>query len=206
MDGIWVSHRRTGHVAGIAAKYLAGDSGDVALIGAGAIAAFAIDSLAALGRLGGELRVSTRSAATAAQFCANAVARLGLRARPVLDPRTAMRGARLVVTSTTHDGPPFIERDWLDPGTLIVMIDRLRVVTPELLAQADRVVTTNKASLARWGFKESDRIIASLPEIVAAGRPQPVAPDEVTLCDAGGVATADLAFAALLWRRLANNI
>jgi ornithine cyclodeaminase/alanine dehydrogenase-like protein (mu-crystallin family) len=206
MDGIWVSHRRTGYVAGIAAKYLAGDSGDVALIGAGAIAVFAIDSLAAVGRLGGELRVSTRSAATAAQFCANAFTRLGLRARPVLDPRKAMRGARLVVTSTTHDGPPFIERDWLDPGTLVVMIDRLRVVTPELLAQADRVVTTNKESLARWGFKEGGRVIATLPEIVAAGRPQPVAPDHVTLCDVGGIATADLAFAALLWRRLENKI
>ncbi len=202
MDGIWVSHRRTGYVAGLAAKYLARDSGDVALIGAGAIAVFAVDSLAALGRLDGELRVSTRSATTAAQFCADAVARLGLRARPVLDPRKAMRGARLVVTSTTHEGPPFIGCDWLDPGTLVVMIDRLRVVTPELLAQADRVVTTSKESLARWGFKEGNRISATLPEIIAAGRPQPVAADQITLCDVGGVAIADLAFAALLWRRI----
>jgi len=201
MDGIWVSHRRTGYVAGLAAKYLAGEATDVALIGAGAIAVFAVDALAVLGRLRGELRVSTRSVETAARFCAETSARLGLRARPVDDPRAAVRGARLVVTSTTHDGPPFIERDWLEAGTLVVMIDRLRVVRRDLLAKADRVVTTSRESLARWGFDDRDRVGPTLPEIIAAGRPQPVAPDQVALCDVGGIAAADLAFAALLWSR-----
>ena len=205
MDGIWISHRRTGYVAGLAAKYLAGNDTDVALIGAGAIAVFAVDALAALGRLTGELRVSTRSAATAAQFCAGISTRLGLHARPVPDPRAAVRGARLVVTSTTHDGPPFLERDWLEAGTLVVMIDRLRIVTPSLLAQADRIVTTSRESLARWGFKDDNRIDATLPEIMAAGRPQPVPPDQVALCDVGGIAAADLALAALLWRHIENG-
>jgi ornithine cyclodeaminase/alanine dehydrogenase-like protein (mu-crystallin family) len=202
MDGIWISHRRTGYVAGLAAKYLAGGATDVALIGAGAIAVFAVDALAALGRLGGELRVSTRSLETAAEFCRKTSARLGLRAQPIADPRTAVRGARLVVTSTTHDGPPFIERNWLEAGTLVIMIDRLRAVTPGLLTQSDRIVTTSRESLARWGFEMSDRIGATLPEIIAGGRPQPVAPDQVALCDVGGIAVADLALAALLWRRV----
>lgn len=200
MDGIWISHRRTGYVAGLAAKYLVGKSSDVALIGAGAIAAFAVDALAALGYLAGELRVSSRSVESAARFCAEVSSRLGLHARPVPDPRMAVRGARLVVTSTIHEGPPFIERDWLEPGTLVVLIDRLRVVTPGLLAQADRIVTTSRESLARWGFESGDRIGSTLPEIIAAGRPQPVAPDHVALCDVGGIAAADLAFAALIWK------
>ena len=121
---------------------------DLPRSGAGAIAVFAVDALAALGRFGGELRVSTRSVEGAAQFCAKMSARHGLRARPVVDPRTAVRGARLIVTSTTHDGSPFIERDWLETGTLVVMIDRLRVVTPGLLARSDRIVTTSRESLA----------------------------------------------------------
>ena len=202
MDGIWVGHRRTGYMAGLAAKYLAGDATDIALIGAGAIAVFAVDALAALGRFGGELRVSTRSVEGAAQFCAKMSARHGLRARPVVDPRTAVRGARLIVTSTTHDGPPFIERDWLEAGSLVVMIDRLRVVTPGLLARSDRIVTTSRESLARWGFEGGDRVGPTLPEIIAAGVPQPVGPDQVALCDLGGIAAADLAFAALLWSRV----
>jgi ornithine cyclodeaminase/alanine dehydrogenase-like protein (mu-crystallin family) len=41
-----------------------------------------------------------------------------------------------------------------------------------------------------------------LPEIVAAGHHQPVGVDEITLYDAGGLAVADLALAALVWRRL----
>jgi alanine dehydrogenase len=202
MDGIWVSHRRTGYVAGLAIKYLAGPFDNVALIGAGAIAAFAVDALVALGRPRGELRVCTRSAASAQRFCDETTSRFGLRARPFLDPRAALQGAQLAVTSTTHDGPPFIERDWLEPGTLVVMIDRLRVVTRELLTQADRVVTTSRESLARWGFDGRERTVQTLPDIVASGETQPVAPDQVALCDAGGLAIADLAFAQVVWQRL----
>lgn len=201
MDGIWISRRRTGYVAGLAAKYLAGNVTDVALIGAGAIAVFAVDAIAALERFPGELRVSTRSDATATQFCAGISTRLGLRARPVPDPRAAVYGARLVVTSTTHNGQPFLERDWLEAGTLVIMIDRLRIVTPGLLAQADRFVTTSRESLARWGFNDDNRL-ATLPEIMAVGGPQPVSPDQFALCDVGGIAAADLALAALLWRRI----
>jgi ornithine cyclodeaminase len=156
-------------------------------------------------RLHGELRVCTRSAASAGHFCEQTSTRLGLRARPISEPRDAVRGARLVVTSTTHAGPPFIERDWLEGGTLVVMIDRLRVVTRGLLSQADRIVTTSRDSLARWGFDQRGRIDQSLPEIIAAGKPQPVAADQVVLCDAGGLAVADLAFAASLWRRLMSR-
>jgi ornithine cyclodeaminase/alanine dehydrogenase-like protein (mu-crystallin family) len=204
MDGIWVSHRRTGYVAGLAIKYLAGRFDNVALIGAGAIAHFAVDALAALGPPSGELRVCTRSTTSAQRFCDETTSRLGLYAKPFLDPRTALRGAQLVITSTTHNGPPFVERNWLEPGTLVVMIDRLRVVTRELLTQADRVVTTSRESLTRWGFDGRERTVQTLPDIVASGETQPVAPHQVALCDAGGLAIADLAFAQLLWQRLRN--
>jgi ornithine cyclodeaminase/alanine dehydrogenase-like protein (mu-crystallin family) len=206
MDGIWVSHRRTGYVAGLAIKYLARRFDNVALIGAGAIAAFAVEALAALGPPRGELRVCTRSTPSAKRFCDETTSRLGLHARPFLEPRAALQGAQLAVTSTTHNGPPFIERDWLDPGTLVVMIDRLRVVTRELLTRADRVVTTSPESLARWGFDGRERTVQTLSDIVASGETQPVAAHQVTLCDAGGLAIADLALARLLWQRLRNKI
>src|SRR5262249_34447605 len=58
MDGIWVSRRRAGYVAGLGVKYLAGDFHDVAVIVPGSIAAFAVDAIVALGLLHGDLRVS----------------------------------------------------------------------------------------------------------------------------------------------------
>jgi ornithine cyclodeaminase/alanine dehydrogenase-like protein (mu-crystallin family) len=131
---------------------------------------------------------------------------LGVRARPVTEPRDAVRGARLVITATTHEGPPFLERDWLEDGTLVVMIDRLRVVTSGLLARAERIVTTSRESLTSRGFDAPERLRETLPEIIAAGQPQPVAANAVTLCDAGGLAVADLAFAALLWQRLKDRL
>jgi ornithine cyclodeaminase/alanine dehydrogenase-like protein (mu-crystallin family) len=107
-----------------------------------------------------------------------------------------------VLTATTHSGPPFLAHDWLSGGTLVIMIDRLRVVTRDLLAGASRIVTNSRDSLASWGLQDQARACETLPEIVAAGHHQPVGVDEITLYDAGGLAVADLALAALVWRRL----
>jgi ornithine cyclodeaminase len=200
MDGLWVSHRRTGYVAGLGAKYLAGPVGDIALIGPGAIAPFALDALAALGLAGGEIRVCGRRDESTRAFCAAMTERLGVQAVPHRDPRAAIAGARLVITSTSHHGPPFLEPDWLSAGTLVVMIDRLRLITPALLARADRIVTNSRESLARWGVADEPRV-ESFPAIVAAGRAAPVSAREIVLYDAGGLAVADLAYAVALWRR-----
>jgi len=202
MDGIWVSHRRAGYIAGLGVKYLAGPFEDIAVIGPGAIAAFAIDAIASLGPIKGQVRVCGRRLESAQQFCTETSSRLGIRAMPYSDARAAVSGARLVLTSTSHTGPPFLERSWLTDGTLVVMIDRLRLVTRELLAQADRIVTNSRESLANWGFDAKDRVSMVLPDIIAAGHAEPVRPNEIVLYDAGGLAVADLAFAALLWRRL----
>ena len=204
MDGIWVSHRRTGYIAGLGVKYLASGFHDVALIGPGAIAAFAIEAIHALAPIQGELRVCARRPESAQRFCEQTSARLGIRCVPHADPRNAVAGARLVLTSTTHAGAPFLAPDWLTGGTLVIMIDRLRVVTRELIAQAARIVTNSRESLASWGLADRAASCETLPEIIAAE--QQVAAtanaDGITLYDAGGLAVADLAFAALLWRRL----
>ena len=82
------------------------------------------------------------------------------------------------------------------------MIDRLRVVTRDLLAGASFIVTNSRDSLASWDLHDEARACETFPEIVAAGRHRPVGADEITLYDAGGLAVADLALAALVWRRL----
>ncbi|MCW5770300.1 MAG: ornithine cyclodeaminase family protein [Rhodospirillaceae bacterium] len=205
MDGIWVSHRRTGYIAGLGAKYLAGPPAGVALIGPGAIAAFALDALASLGLLSAGLRICGRREAAVRAFCAETSARLGVAADYAPDPRAAVAGARLVITATSHEGAPFLERDWIAPGTLVIMIDRLRLITPGLLERADRIVTNSRESLVKWGVAADDRRVAGFPELVAAGKRAATASDEIVLYDAGGLAVADLAYAALLWRRLAGK-
>jgi alanine dehydrogenase len=205
MDGIWMSHHRTGYIAGLGVKYLAGDFHDVAIIGPGAIAAFAVDALCALGPIRGELRVCARRLETAERFCAQVASKYGIRGVPHTDPRATVDGARLVLTATTHSGPPFLQPSWLTDGTTVVMIDRLRVVTRELLARASRIVANSRESLASWGFEDQARTCETLPEIIAAGKREPMGSKGITLYDAGGLAVADLAFAALLWRRLQGH-
>jgi ornithine cyclodeaminase/alanine dehydrogenase-like protein (mu-crystallin family) len=202
MDGIWISHRRTACIAGLGVKYLAGEFHDVAVIGPGAIAEFAIEAIQALGPIRGELRVCARRSESARRFCARMSPRLGARCVPHADPRAAVDGARLVLTATTHAGPPFLEPGWLAGGTLVIMIDRLRIVTRELLARATRIVTNSRESLASWGLEDQARTCETLPEIIAAGQRTPVGNRDIVLFDAGGLAVADLAYAALLWGRL----
>ena len=202
MDGIWISHRRSGYIAGLGVKYLAGDYHDVALIGPGAIAGFAVEAIQALAPIPGKLHVCARRRESAERFCAKVASRYGIRAIAHSDPRAAVAGARLVLTATTHVGPPFLASDWLADDTLVIMIDRLRVVTTELLARAGRIVTNSRESLASWGLAERSRECETLPEIIAAGARVPVRPNDVTLYDAGGLAVADLALAALIWQRL----
>ncbi len=202
MDGIWVSHRRTGYVAALGAKYLAGEFDSVALIGPGAIAAFAIEALSALGLLAAELRVCGRRRNATDAFCAKVGAKFGVRATGFTDPREALAGAKLIVTATSHEGVPFIERAWIAEGALLVLIDRLRLLKPALVDGAGRIVTNSRDSLARWGVDVGAERIESFPELVAAGRRAPVAADAIALYDAGGLAVADLAFADLLWSRV----
>jgi ornithine cyclodeaminase/alanine dehydrogenase-like protein (mu-crystallin family) len=202
MDGIWVSHRRSGYIAGLGAKYLANRFGDVAIIGPGAIAACAVDAICALAPIAGELRVCGRQLESAQRFCAQVSSRHRIRTAAHIDPRAAVEGAHLVLTATTHSGPPFLAYDWLVPTTLVIMIDRLRVVTRDLLTRASRIVTNSRDSLAGWGFQEQAHTCETLPELIASGRRQPVGLGEITLYDAGGLAVADLALASLLWRRL----
>jgi ornithine cyclodeaminase/alanine dehydrogenase-like protein (mu-crystallin family) len=186
-------------------KHLAGDFDGIAVIGPGAIATFAIDATAALGLLRGGLRVCGRRQQSADRFCADTLSRHGIRARPYTDPQAAVRGARLVITSTSHSGSLFLKPDWLTRGTLVVLIDRLGVVTRALLAQAGRIVTNSPESLASWGLEDDGKVRATLPEIIAAGAHARVLGDEIVLYDAGGIAVADLALSALLWQRLQSK-
>jgi len=139
------------------------------------------------------------------KFCTDTLSRHGIRARPYTDPQAAVRGARLIITSTSHSGSPFLKPDWLTRGTLVVMIDRLRVVTRALLAQAGRIVTNSPDSLASWGREEDGKMRATLPQIIAAGAHPRVSGDEIVLYDAGGIAIADLALSALLWQQLQSK-
>ncbi|TMJ30201.1 MAG: hypothetical protein E6G96_09265, partial [Alphaproteobacteria bacterium] len=120
LDGIWIGQRRAGYVAALGVKHLAGDFDDIAVIGPGAIATFAIDAIAALGLLRGGLRVCGRRQQSTDKFCTDTLSRHGIRARPYTDPQAAVRGARLIITSTSHSGSPFLKPDWLTRGTLVV--------------------------------------------------------------------------------------
>ncbi len=202
MDGLWVSHRRTAYMAGLGAKYLAGEVRNVGLIGPGAIAALTLDALAALGMLRGHLRVCGRRAESTRAFCMETRARLAIDVEACVEPRTAVAGAELVVSATSHAGPPFLEREWLAERVLVVLIDRLRVVTPGLLERADRIVANSLELLAKWGVDATRRTLESFPALVAEGRRLPAGPGEAVLYDAAGIAVADLALAELLWSRI----
>lgn len=124
MDAGWVTAVRTAGLSAVAATRLAApDAAVLGLVGAGVQAESHLRAFADLFPLR-EVRVFGRSAGGVEKTCA--LARdLGLAARAAPDPRAALDGADLVVTSVTLDYSiqPFLDAAWLKPGAFAAITD-----------------------------------------------------------------------------------
>src|SRR4030095_2033050 len=104
MDSIEITARRTPAATALAAKYLARPgSRALAMIGCGVQAAYHVEAL--LDVVAVEAGVFCDPRGAAAEAFAGRMQELGLQTRRAGDPRTAVRGADIVVTVTTSTRP-----------------------------------------------------------------------------------------------------
>lgn len=170
LGGDWITGARTAAMTAIAAQKLArADAGSLGLVGAGVQGE---SHLAALPRVLPGLRrvvVSSRTEASAAKLAAKARA-MGLEARVATDPREAVEGLDVVVT-TVPEGTAtleFLDPDWVAPGAFVAAVDLARSWMRGKLRRFDLLATDDH---------EQTRVLT------AAGRMTYAGPYEADLAD-----------------------
>jgi ornithine cyclodeaminase len=106
---------RTGAASGVATRHLArGDAKVVAMIGAGKQAVGQLEAVCCVREIR-EVRVFSRTAERARQFCETMKARIKADLRVVPDAATAVRGADLI-NVITNAAAPVLKGEWLEAG------------------------------------------------------------------------------------------
>lgn len=202
VTGREVGRRRTGALGGVAARLCAReDSTSIGLIGAGHQAFTQLWAIAAVRELT-DIRLSTRTSATASRFIARAAAELGLTVRAVESAQEAVRDADIVVLSTPSP-TPLIDAAWIGPGTHVHTLGPKGAAEGEcprtLVARADSLVSDSPAQLLYMEGADTPwtggREAASLGAILTGTATGRASRDDITLYASVGLAGTEVLLA-----------
>jgi ornithine cyclodeaminase/alanine dehydrogenase len=202
MDARWITQVRTAAITAVAARRLARpDSAAIGFVACGVQARAHLAALRPHFPLR-RVRAYSRRLATAEAFAAEARA-MGLEAQAVAEPRRALDGMDIVVTSTpvVPRPEPFLDAAWLAPGSFTSMVDLAVSWIAPSLAALDRVVTDDIAQAGTERLPASKPYAGEVADLVAgrlAGRTDAA---ERTALVFAGIGLADVAVAAALHAR-----
>jgi alanine dehydrogenase len=205
MDASWITAVRTAAMTAVAARRLARTNArTIGFVACGVQARGHLMALRALFPLR-EVHAYGHRRATAEAFAAEARA-LGMEAVAVDDPRDAVAGLDIVVTSVPAAPglTPFLDPDWLAPGSFASLVDLGRSwLRPEAIGRMELRAVDDHAQTAEAGGKLAYRgpFDADLTELATGQRPGRRTPDERAVLVLQGLAAADLAVAALVYAR-----
>ena len=208
IDGNWITAVRTAAASLLAAKYLANsDSEIMAFIGTGVQARshlklftdrYPIKEIRALGR-GAKNRDALCQIASAS----------GLEAIPCVDPRSAVDGADLIVSSLpiTSTVEPFIDAAWLKPGVFVSSTDLAIPWQDETMGKFDQIIIDDLSQEAAMPKPMVDinlvgGDISGLVDGTATGR---VNKAQRTAFVFRAVALGDLALSSLAYQKALAN-
>jgi alanine dehydrogenase len=205
MDANWITAARTAAMSAIAAASLARpEATTIGFVGGGVQAR---SHLAALRRVLPHLArvvAYSRTASSAEAFAAEARA-VGLAATTTREPRDAVAGMDVVVTSVPA-GPglrPFLDPSWLAPGAFVSAVDLGRSWPGDALRRLELLATDDRAqseALARAGkFASGGPFDADLAEITTRGRALRETAEQRSMFLFAGHALGDLAAAQAVY-------
>ncbi len=214
LDGRYITEARTAAVSAVSVRHLARNPGPVTvgLLGSGVQAGAHLEALRHVCRLE-SVRVWSPTAAHRRRVADEWQAGLGLPVHAVDNPETAIRGAGLVVL-TTSATEPVVEDAWVGDGAHVVSVGACRPdhreMAPELVARGTLFVDSRAAALVESGdvvqgiaagLFGPDQIRAELGEVVAGRAAGRSTPGEVTIFKSLGLAVEDVAAAHLAYTR-----
>jgi ornithine cyclodeaminase/alanine dehydrogenase-like protein (mu-crystallin family) len=203
IDGAWITDMRTAAVTAVAASALAvAGATEVAFVGCGNQARANLLALMQRFPLRHATLLGRRPESTAA--FADYVRAQGVTATVVTDPREALAGAQLVVSSVPRLSPrtQFLDASWTAPGCFVSMVDTGVAWAPGTLGAFDRIFTDDMESAMHVEAGDAD--VASEADLCAvvggqaAGRN--TTRERIALVFKG-IGLADVAVAAAIWHR-----
>jgi alanine dehydrogenase len=211
IEADYLGQVRTGAASGVATRFLArADARIAAIIGTGLQARTQLEAIAPVRKLE-SIRAFGRDPGRREAFAKEMTARLGVPVKAVSSAEDAIRGAHIVITSTTSKDPVFDGR-LLEPGMHINAIGvnqaQKREIDDETVRRCDFIAADSReqskieagdlihafgADASRW------ETVHEFADVVSGKIPGRTSPDQITLFKSNGVATEDIVVAGRIY-------
>lgn len=211
LEADYLGQVRTGAASGVATRVMArADARTVGIIGTGLQARTQLEAIALVRKLEG-IRAFGRDAQRREKFAREMSARLGIPVTPVASAEDAIRGADIVITSTTATNP-VVEGRWLKPGMHINAIGANFPQKCELdvdaVGRCDAIAADSREQsrleagdlIQAFGGDETrwNRVF-ELADIVAGKTPGRANSAQITLFKSNGIAIEDVVVAGRIY-------
>jgi len=211
IEADFLGQMRTGAASGVATRFMARqDARSVGIIGTGLQARTQLAAVSAVRRLE-SVRAFGRDPERRKKFANEMTQRIGVGVTPVSSAQEAIKGADIVITSTTSK-EPVLEGQWLEPGMHINAIGVNFADKRELDSDAVRRCDVIAADSREQSKIESGELIQAfgengpewdrvhdLAEIVAGKFPGRTSRDQITLFKSNGLAIEDIVVAGRIY-------
>jgi alanine dehydrogenase len=211
IEADYLGQMRTGAATGVATRWMAReDARTVAIVGTGSQARTQLEAIAQVRKIE-SVRAFGRDAARREKFADEMTERLQIPVTPVASVEEALRGAAIVVTSTTAT-QPVVEGHWLEPGMHVNAIganfpqkrelDAAAVGRCDLIVVDSREQSKQEAGDLIQAFGGDDARWAGvheLSEIVSGKIKGCVSADQITLFKSNGIAIEDIVVAGRIY-------
>ena len=223
IEANYLGQVRTGAASGLATRLMAREDARTAgIVGTGLQARTQLEAVA-LARKLEQVRAFSRDASRREQFANEMTARLGLPVIAVATAEEAVRGADILMTSTTST-KPVVEGRWLAPGVHInaigVNFAEKREIDAEVVARCDVIAAD---SVEQSKLEAGDLIqafgndpsrwasVRELAQIVSGKLPGRTNRAQITLFKSNGIAIEDVVVAGRIYelalqRRIGREI
>ena len=213
MEAGYLTGIRTAAASGVATRLMASpEASELALIGAGAQGRFHLTAMTAVRPIR-KVRVYDAIREAAEWFRQEIQPSTEVIIEVVGSPEEAMRGADVIVTTSTSK-TPVVELAWLKPGAHINGVGShspdAREIAGEVMAKARVVVDSREAALKEAGdllmpiadgLTTAEHFADELGEVVDGKKPGRSSVDQITLFKTVGIAVQDMAVAKLVYDR-----
>ncbi|PDT83909.1 ectoine utilization protein EutC [Sinorhizobium sp. BJ1] len=212
LDNGYLTDVRTAAAGAVAAKHLSREDASVAAIfGAGMQATLQLEALA-LVRPIREARLWARDAAKAETTASALAGKLGFPVKATTDPKAAVAGADIVVTTTPSEAP-ILKASWLQSGQHVTAMgsdaEHKNELDPQAIARAtyfaDSLKQTRRLGELHHAIAAElitpDAEFAELGQVIAGQKTGRRRADEITIADLTGTGIQDTAIATLAYAR-----